>query len=63
MSSLAFNLNALAASAGCDVGHHIPSRQAVSTHGGIQRTMCTRCRCSLMRTAATRTWIRSGLLG
>jgi RNase P subunit RPR2 len=63
MSPVALYMKGISATLGCESGHHIPVRAAVSLDGDIRRTVCRRCRCALMRTEATRAWIRSGLLG
>jgi RNase P subunit RPR2 len=63
MSTFALHREATSAPLGCESGHHVPLRSAISVQGGIRRTICRRCRCALMRTEAARAWIRSGLLG
>jgi len=49
--------------AGCDSGRHRARGTLAAKRGDILRSTCRRCGCDLVRTRATRIWIRSGTLG
>jgi hypothetical protein len=47
---------------GCLIGRHRPKRVRVAADRPL-RTTCRDCGCTLVRTAATRSWYLSGALG
>lgn len=47
----------------CVSGTHKPRSPIERDRSGVERTHCRVCGCALMRTAATRRWYFSGLIG
>ena len=47
----------------CELERHRHTPRQMQRDGALQRSRCCYCGCTLVRTAATRKWYRSGMMG